>query len=51
MGVRITVEPESWRSYVRFDTSALARDLEFELHVADDGEGGVHLFAPHAADQ
>ncbi len=46
MGVRITVEPEAWAHYVGFDVEALARDLRSELHIADDGDGGLYVFDP-----
>lgn len=44
LGVRIQVDPPSWGHYVSFDTEALARDLEYDLHVADTAHGGVYLF-------
>ena len=46
LGVRIQVDPPAWAHYVSFDTAALARDLEYDLHVADSADGGVYIFDP-----
>ena len=48
MGVEIEVRPESWAHYVRFDTQALARDLDVELHSERDPDGELHIFTPTA---
>lgn len=45
IGLKIEVTPGSWDSYVRFDSAALARDLEVELHVAESKDG-VYVFDP-----
>ena len=50
LGVAITVEPAGWERYVSFDTEALARDLEIELHASQEPDGTVHIFDPSAAD-
>ena len=44
LGVTITVEPEAWGHYIHFDTAALGRDLEIELHSSPTADGSVYLF-------
>jgi antirestriction protein len=44
LGLKITVEPESFEAYVRLDVAAFAGDLAMDLHVAEAPEGGVWLF-------
>lgn len=47
IGLTITVEPESWSSYVTLDVDGLARDLEIELYAAESSDGTVYVFDPN----
>lgn len=38
--------PEWLSSYIHLDVDAFARDLSYDLYVADDPHGGVHLYHP-----
>lgn len=47
LGVNITVEPESWSHYVKFDTEQLGRDLNIDLVSGESPDGGVFVFDPN----
>lgn len=47
IGVKITVEPESWSHYVAFNTEALGRDLSIELATDQSPDGGLYVFDPN----
>lgn len=45
-GLTEELVPEWARSYLRVDLDALARDLEIDLHIADNARGGIDVFDP-----
>lgn len=50
MGLKITVTPESWQHYVKFDYAALAGDLAIELYSSETDDGSLYVFQPNALD-
>jgi antirestriction protein len=46
LGIEVdALGPENLQPYITFDVSGFARDLSYDVHVAED-EGGVYLFEP-----
>ncbi len=49
IGVEVSVDPPSWETYVKIDYDAVARDLDFEMHIGQAKDGSIYVFDPSMA--